>query len=187
MVPPEDRGGFAAHKLIDAVEGLDRAAFPRGLAREYRLFDELVRSAPSAALRHVFFAERELGEDSRRCAERHAADDQERRRRRSRHDGHAASRSRSRSAGIPVVIVDRARRGRGSRRARRSWACSCTKCRRAGSRRKKRGSAASRFASARIATELADADVIVEAVFENIDVKNEVFRKLDASPSRARF
>ena len=61
MVPPEDRGGFAAHKLVDAVEASIELEFPRGLAREYRLFDELVRSAPSAALRHVFFAERELG------------------------------------------------------------------------------------------------------------------------------
>jgi 3-hydroxyacyl-CoA dehydrogenase len=59
-VPPEDRGGLAAHKLIDAVEAALELPFARGLAREYRLFDELVGSAPSLALRHVFFAEREL-------------------------------------------------------------------------------------------------------------------------------
>ena len=34
--------------------------FAFGLAREARLFDELVRSQPSLALRHIFFAEREL-------------------------------------------------------------------------------------------------------------------------------
>jgi 3-hydroxyacyl-CoA dehydrogenase len=61
MVPAEENGGFAAHKLIDAVEASIELPFARGLAREARLFDELVRSAPSAALRHVFFAERELG------------------------------------------------------------------------------------------------------------------------------
>jgi 3-hydroxyacyl-CoA dehydrogenase len=59
MVPPEDRGGYAAHKLIDAVEAAVTLPFKYGLAREYRLFDELVRSKPSLALRHVFFAERE--------------------------------------------------------------------------------------------------------------------------------
>jgi len=60
MVPPEENGGFAAHKLIDAVQAAIELPFERGWARELRLFMELVQSAPSAALRHVFFAEREL-------------------------------------------------------------------------------------------------------------------------------
>ncbi|MGH7709423.1 MAG: 3-hydroxyacyl-CoA dehydrogenase NAD-binding domain-containing protein [Vulcanimicrobiaceae bacterium] len=60
MVPPEERGGLAAHTLIDAVEAATQLTFPNGLAREARLFDELVRSAPAQALIHVFFAEREL-------------------------------------------------------------------------------------------------------------------------------
>jgi 3-hydroxyacyl-CoA dehydrogenase len=60
MVPPEENGGFAAHKLIDAVAAAIELPFERGIAREERLFMELVQSAPSAALRHVFFAEREL-------------------------------------------------------------------------------------------------------------------------------
>jgi len=61
LLPAEENGGLAAHKLVDAVEASIELDFPRGVAREYRLFDELVRSASSAALRHVFFAERELG------------------------------------------------------------------------------------------------------------------------------
>jgi 3-hydroxyacyl-CoA dehydrogenase len=61
MCPPEEAGGFAAHKLVDAVAAAIELPFERGLAREARLFEELVRSAPSAALRHIFFAERELG------------------------------------------------------------------------------------------------------------------------------
>ncbi len=60
MVPPEESGGFAAHKLIDAVQAAVELPFAFGLAREARLFEELVRSAPSQALRHLFFAEREL-------------------------------------------------------------------------------------------------------------------------------
>ncbi len=60
MVPKEQSGGFAAHKLIDAVEAAVTLPFAFGIAREARLFEELVRSAPSAALRHIFFAEREL-------------------------------------------------------------------------------------------------------------------------------
>ncbi len=60
-VPPIAGGGLAAHKLIDAVAGSVELDFPEGLALEQQLFDELVKSAPSGALRHVFFAERELG------------------------------------------------------------------------------------------------------------------------------
>ncbi len=61
MVPAEENGGYAAHKLIDAVQAAIELPFERGWARELRLFMELVQSKPSAALRHVFFAERELG------------------------------------------------------------------------------------------------------------------------------
>ena len=39
MVPPEDNGGFAAHKLIDAVEAAVELPFEFGLAREARLFE----------------------------------------------------------------------------------------------------------------------------------------------------
>lgn len=60
MCPPEENGGYAAHKIVDAVEAAFELPFARGLAREARLFEELVRSAPSQALRHIFFAEREL-------------------------------------------------------------------------------------------------------------------------------
>ncbi|MBV8636579.1 MAG: enoyl-CoA hydratase/isomerase family protein, partial [Candidatus Eremiobacteraeota bacterium] len=60
MVPAEGNGGFAAHKLIDAVEAAFELPFAFGIAREARLFEQLARSAPSFALRHVFFAEREL-------------------------------------------------------------------------------------------------------------------------------
>ncbi len=60
MVPPEDRGGFAAHKLIDAVEAASIMEFRFGLAHERRLFEELVRSEPAQAAIHLFFAEREL-------------------------------------------------------------------------------------------------------------------------------
>ena len=61
MVPPEEKGGFAAHKLIDAVQAASEMEFKFGVAREARLFEELVSSAPAQAAIHLFFAERELG------------------------------------------------------------------------------------------------------------------------------
>jgi len=176
MLPPEDNGGFAAHKLVDAVEASIELDFPRGLAREFRLFDELVRSAPSAALRHVFFAERELGKIP----------------------GMPAAQAKPiasagiigagtmgtgiaicfANVGIPSVVIEpndeqierakqmvfgmfahQVQRGRMSQED--AW---------------KRGQSI-RFESDY--AELAQADVVIEAVFESMDVKKTVFAKLD--------
>jgi 3-hydroxyacyl-CoA dehydrogenase len=177
MVPPEENGGFAAHKLIDAVEASIEFDFPRGLAREFRLFDELVRSAPSAALRHVFFAERELGKipgmpaaEPRPIASAGIIGAG------TMGTGIAISFA---NAGIPSVVIEpndeqieRAKQmvfgmfahqvQRGRLTQEEAW---------------KRGQSI-RFESEY--AELADADVIVEAVFENMDVKKDVFAKLDA-------
>ena len=86
MVPAEENGGFAAHRLIDAVEAAVTMPFAFGIAREARLFEELVRSQPSAALRHVFFAERELAKIPG-TAGGATARNQEGRRHWRRHDG----------------------------------------------------------------------------------------------------
>jgi 3-hydroxyacyl-CoA dehydrogenase len=177
MLPPEENGGFAAHKLVDAVEASIELAFARGLAREFRLFDELVRSAPSAALRHVFFAERELGKIPGMVPAQPLP------------VGSAGVVGAGTmgtgiaitfaAAGIPVVVVepndDQVERAkqmvfgmfahqvqRGRMTQEEAW---------------ERGQSI-RFESHY--AELADADVVVEAVFENMDVKKDVFAKLDA-------
>lgn len=60
LLPPEPRGGRAAHAIVDAIAASIELPFDEGLAREARLFEELARSSESAALRHIFFAERRL-------------------------------------------------------------------------------------------------------------------------------
>ncbi|HEY5427255.1 MAG TPA: 3-hydroxyacyl-CoA dehydrogenase NAD-binding domain-containing protein [Candidatus Tumulicola sp.] len=175
MVPTEDNGGFAAHKLIDAVEAAVEMRFEFGIAREARLFEELVRSAPSAALRHVFFAERELAKipglppaaplTIQKAGVVGAG---------TMGTGIAITFA---QAGIPVVVidssdaaVDKARQTvmgmfmyqvqKGKLTQQEAW---------------------TRGQSIRFTddwNELADADVIVEAVFENMDVKKDVFAKL---------
>ncbi len=177
LLPPEDNGGFAAHKLVDAVEASVEMPFEFGIARETRLFGELVRSAPSLALRHVFFAEREL----------------------QKIPGLAAAEPLSiakagvvgagtmgsgiaiafAQAGIPVVVVDsnddavdKARQTimgmfmyqvqKGKLTQEQAW---------------QRGQS---ITFADDYAELADADVVVEAVFEDMDVKKGVFERLDA-------
>jgi 3-hydroxyacyl-CoA dehydrogenase len=177
MVPPEDRGGFAAHKLVDAVEAAIELDFPRGLAREFRIFDELVSSAPSAALRHVFFAERELGKvPGLPAAEARTIESAGIVGAGTMGTGIAISFA---NAGIPSVVVEpndeqieRAKQmvfgmfahqvQRGRLTQEEAW---------------KLGQSI-RFESE--LSELADADVIIEAVFESMAVKKDVFTKLDA-------
>jgi 3-hydroxyacyl-CoA dehydrogenase len=176
MVPPEERGGFAAHKLIDAVEAALELPFAFGLAREARLFEELARSPQSAALRHIFFAERELNKvpglppaeprEVRKAGVVGAG---------TMGSGIAIAFA---QAGIPVAVidandeaVDRARQtvmgmfayqvGKGRLTSEEAW---------------KRGRS---IVFTDDWNELADAGVVVEAVFEDLDVKREVFAKLD--------
>jgi 3-hydroxyacyl-CoA dehydrogenase len=185
MVPSETNGGLAAHKLIDAVQAAVELAFPFGIARETRLFDELVRSNPSAALRHLFFAERELAKIPP-FALRHAQDDKV---------GDAAINVEKvgvvgagtmgsgiaiafAQAGIPVVVVDsnEAAVDKARQTVMGMFMYQVQKGRLTQEEAWKRGQSI-RFTDDW--NELADADVIVEAVFENLDVKREVFRKLD--------
>ncbi|HEX5275674.1 MAG TPA: 3-hydroxyacyl-CoA dehydrogenase NAD-binding domain-containing protein [Candidatus Rubrimentiphilum sp.] len=175
-VPPEERGGLAAHKLIDAVQAAFELPFPRGLAREYRLFDELVASAPSLALRHLFFAERELSKipglppaepvDIKTAGVIGGG---------TMGTGIAIAFA---NAGIPVTIVEpnadqigksrqtifgmfmhQVKRGRMTQEE--AW---------------KRGQS---IAFSGDFTAVADCDLVIEAVFENMAVKKDVFGKLD--------
>jgi 3-hydroxyacyl-CoA dehydrogenase len=177
MVPPENNGGFAAHKLVDAVAAAIELPFNRGIARESRLFEELVRSAPSAALRHVFFAERELGKiPGLPKTEPLAIESAGVVGAGTMGTGIAITFA---NAGIPCVVIEpnddqieRAKTmvfgmfahqvSRGRMTQEEAWT---------------RGQSI-RFESDY--AELAEADVVIEAVFESMDVKRQVFTKLDA-------
>ncbi|MGB6518218.1 MAG: 3-hydroxyacyl-CoA dehydrogenase NAD-binding domain-containing protein [Candidatus Cybelea sp.] len=180
MVPPEDSGGFAAHKLIDAVQASIELPFPFGVAREARLFDELIRSAPSQALRHIFFAERELakipgvpeakGRDGTTVVAKAGVVGAG-----TMGSGIAIAFA---QAGIPVVVVDSndAAVDKARQTVMGMFMYQVQKGRLTQEEAWKRGQSI-RFTEDW--SELADADVIVEAVYENLDVKREVFRKLD--------
>ncbi|MBV9278287.1 MAG: 3-hydroxyacyl-CoA dehydrogenase, partial [Candidatus Eremiobacteraeota bacterium] len=177
MLPSEEHGGFAAHKLVDAVQAAFELPFSRGLAREFRLFEECARSAPSAALRHLFFAERELskvpGLEPAEATQIKSA-------------GVIGAGTMGTgiaitfaNAGIPVTVVEpadeqieRAKQmvfgmfmhqvQRGRLTQEEAW-------------NKGRSIV---FTGDRAA--MRDCDLIIEAVFENLDVKKSVFSELDA-------
>ncbi len=176
MVPPEDRGGYAAHKLIDAVDASIELPFEFGTARESRLFEQLVRSAPSAALRHVFFAERELAKipnlpaatplEIKKAGVIGAG---------TMGTGIAITFA---QAGIPVHVIDS--NDEAVEKAKQTvfgmFMYQVQKGRMTQEEAWKLGQS---IQFTHEYEELADADVVVEAVFENMDVKKEVFAKLD--------
>jgi 3-hydroxyacyl-CoA dehydrogenase len=177
MVPPEENGGLAAHKLIDAVQAAVELPFAFGIARETRLFGELVRSEPSQALRHIFFAERELTKvQGMPDAEPLPVEKVSVVGAGTMGSGIAIAIAQS---GIPVVVVDN--NDEAVDKARQTVMGMFMYQVQKG--RLTQEEAWKRAQSIKFTddwSELADADLIVEAVFENLEVKREVFRKLDA-------
>jgi 3-hydroxyacyl-CoA dehydrogenase len=178
MVPPEENGGFAAHKLIDAVQAAIELPFARGWAREMRLFMELVVSPQSAALRHVFFAERELSKvpglpkteplEIKKAAVIGAG---------TMGTGIAIVFA---EAGIPVTVIET--KDEAVEKSREMifgmFKYQVDKGRISQEDAWKRANSISfetDFA------ELGDVDIVVEAVFESMPVKKDVFAKLDAA------
>jgi 3-hydroxyacyl-CoA dehydrogenase len=178
MVPPEDNGGYAAHKLIDAVQAAIELPFERGWARELRLFMELVQSKPSAALRHVFFAERELGKvpglpkteplEIKKAAVIGAG---------TMGTGIAIVFA---EAGIPVTVIET--KDEAVEKSREMvfgmFKYQVDKGRLTQEDAWKRANSISYETDY---AELGDVDVVVEAVFESMPVKKDVFAKLDAA------
>ncbi len=177
MVPPEEQGGFAAHKLIDAVVAAGDDDFAHGLAHERRLFIELVSGPQSQSAVHLFFAERETakipGLDERAQPKEIAS---------------AAVVGAGTmgtgiamvfaNAGLPVKVIEvnPEQVARGGKHVADTYAAQV-----------KKGRLTADKAQARVASivfvddyaQLADADVVVEAVFESMAVKKEVFEALD--------
>ncbi|MGZ3562019.1 MAG: 3-hydroxyacyl-CoA dehydrogenase NAD-binding domain-containing protein [Vulcanimicrobiaceae bacterium] len=176
MVPPEDNGGYAAHKLIDAVEAALELPFERGMARERRLFEELARSAPSAALRHIFFAERDLSKvpglegatprDIKKAGVIGAG---------TMGTGIAITFA---QAGIPVTVVEPADE-QVEKAKQMVFGMFMHQVQKGRMTQEQAWQLGQSIQFTDDYKELADADVVIEAVFENMDVKKQVFAKLD--------
>jgi len=177
MVPPEDKGGYAAHKLIDAMVASSDLDYKHGIAREARLFEELVVSEPAGAAMHLFFAERELGKipglakdvkpkEIKQAAVVGAG---------TMGTGIAMVFA---NAGIPVSVidVDPTQVERGKKNVAETYESQAKKGRLSPDKAKEHVEAVKFVGSY---DEIADADVVVEAVFESMKVKKEVFAALD--------
>ena len=172
------RGQLAPQKVVDAVEAAMTLPFPDGLARERQYFVECLESPQSAAMRHLFFAEREaariadLPQDTpQRTVSRVGVIGAG-----TMGGGIAMSFA---NAGFDVTLleIDDEALKRGLETIDRNYGGSV-----------KRGKLSEAEAVARRGriegttaySALADVDLAVEAVFENLELKREVFAELDA-------
>jgi len=172
------RGFLAPEYNIRAVEAAVALPFAEGMIEERRLFDILFADSQSAAQRHVFFAERQaakigdIGADVvplpiGRVGVIGAG---------TMGGGIAMNYL---NAGIPVTIVETSQVAldRGLGIIRKNYETTASKG------KMKLGDVDGRMAlltGSLALDDLADADLIIEAVFENIDVKKDVFARLDA-------
>ncbi|UUX97098.1 3-hydroxyacyl-CoA dehydrogenase NAD-binding domain-containing protein [Aquabacterium sp. J223] len=177
-VAPKLRNALAQQAVVDCVEAATRLSFEDGLTFERAVFERLVGAPESRALRHLFFAEREAPKvaglpagtarrDLREVAVLGAG---------TMGGGIAMAYA---NAGIPVVLLERehAALDRGMDLIRRNYGVTVAKG------KLSEADMARRMALIRPTLSYADiaaADLVIEAVFEDMAVKREVFARLDA-------
>ncbi|MCE5263852.1 MAG: enoyl-CoA hydratase/isomerase family protein [Deltaproteobacteria bacterium] len=177
LVAKKSAGTFAPERIIQCVEAAVSLPFDQGLRKERELFWECLNSPQSASFRYLFFAEREAGKvpgipadvrvrTIRKVAVIGAG---------TMGGGIAMNFA---NAGIPVTIVEVAREAldRGLGIIRKNYEVTARKGRMTDAQVEERMS----FLSGSLDfADIADSDIVIEAVFENMDIKKEVFRKLD--------
>ena len=170
-LPPAAARVPATARIVMAVEAAAGSPFRVALARARELFEECRVSTESRALRHLFFAERGgAGAGGREVARVGVIGAG------TMGSGIAISAA---SAGFQVTLVDTkpAAVAAGLARIRATFDESARKGRMAPD---VAAAAARRVASATDLAALADADLVIEAVFEKLAVKREVFARLGA-------
>ncbi len=177
-------GLIAPQRCIDAIDAAVRLPFTAGIQRERDLFVELLASEQSRSLRHVFFAERT-------AAKIDGVDDRVEPTRVARAavigagtmgGGIAMNFA---NAGIPVTVieVDQDRLDTGLAKVERNYQRTVDKGRLDAAEMRRR---IDRITGAVDFGAVADADAVVEAVFEDMALKQQVFGRLDnAAPPGA--
>ncbi|MBY0613717.1 MAG: enoyl-CoA hydratase/isomerase family protein [Beijerinckiaceae bacterium] len=172
--------GFEAWKLaLQSVENAVKLPFEEGIAAERDLFMQLVSSTQSKAQRHVFFAERQVSKIPDVPDDTPVLPIEKVGVLGAGTMGGGISMN-FLNAGISVTIVETRQEAldRGLSTIRRNYENTAAKGRMSMADVEKRMS----LLSGTLAFEaLADCDLVIEAVFENMELKKEIFKKLDAT------
>ncbi|WP_299531762.1 3-hydroxyacyl-CoA dehydrogenase NAD-binding domain-containing protein [uncultured Herbaspirillum sp.] len=172
----KSRGLFSPHKIIDAVEAATTLPFDQGLALERQFFLQCLDSPQRAGLIHAFFAEREVQKapETRNAQPRPIA-----------RIGVVGGGTMGAGiavavldAGLPVTMIERddeaLARGRGH--VEKVYDAQVAKGRLT---QEARDAVLARLHGSNRYEDLSAADVVIEAVFEDLNVKQAVFAELD--------
>ncbi|GMU92710.1 MAG: crotonase [Candidatus Hydrogenedentota bacterium] len=171
------RGFEAPQRCVDCVEAAATLPFDQGLERERQIFVECLMSEQSAAQRHLFFAERQVSkipdvpkDTPVKKIEKAAVIGAG-----TMGGGIAMNFA---NAGIPVCLMDATKEAldRGLDTIRRNYAATVSKGRLTQESMNKRMGL---IRPVLTFDEIGDADIVIEAVFEEMDIKKDVFGKLD--------
>ncbi|HEX8126872.1 MAG TPA: 3-hydroxyacyl-CoA dehydrogenase NAD-binding domain-containing protein [Allosphingosinicella sp.] len=171
------KGFEAPEKNIQAIEAAVAKPYPQGVQDERRLFMELMSGTQAKAQQYFFFAERQAAKidglpegTAPRSIERVGVIG-------AGTMGGGISMN-FLSAGIPVTIVETGQEAldRGTGVMRKNYEASAAKGRISAAQAE---GAMGLLKPSLSLDDLADCDLVIEAVFENMDVKKEVFGKLD--------
>ena len=173
------RGFDAPYACVECIEYAVTLPFEAGLAKEREIFSSLVTSDQAKAQRHVFFAEREVAKipdvpkDTPSLAVETAAVIG------SGTMGGGIAMNFA-NAGLPVTVfeVSQDALDKGMATIRKNYAATVSKGRLAQAEMDRRMSLISPTLSY---DDLAQADLVVEAVFEEMDLKKRIFGTLDAT------
>lgn len=171
------RGQIAPDKIVSCIEAAVKLPMDKGLERERELFRELVTSPESAAMRHIFFAERQAAKikdlpkdtplrDIKKVAIIGGG---------TMGGGIAMCFA---NVGIPVVMleINDEALARGMKIIRKNYSITVQKGKLPADKMEQLIESISGTTDY---ADLADVDLVIEAVFENLELKKEIFAKLD--------
>ncbi|MDX2417579.1 MAG: 3-hydroxyacyl-CoA dehydrogenase NAD-binding domain-containing protein, partial [Xanthomonadales bacterium] len=171
------RGYFSPERIISAVQAAVELPFEKGMIRERELFIECMHSPESVALRHVFFAERQAAKVAG------LAKDTPLRTIKSvamigagTMGGGIAMNFAGKGIPVHIVDVDAAAIERGMAVVRGNYMRGVKKGRMSEAQF---DALMQLFIPTTNYTDLAGVDLVIEAVYENMAVKKEIFKRLD--------
>ena len=171
------RGQLAPQKIVDCVEAAARMPFNEGLDVERKLFFECMQSPQSAALRHLFFAERQAAkiDGLPKDTPQRSIDSVGIIGGGTMGGGIAMSFA---NAGIPVTLIEISddALARGLSIVEKNYAASV---KRGKLSEDKAGKCQALISGSTDYASLADVDLVIEAVFEDPELKKTIFAKLD--------
>ncbi len=177
-VARQTRGFRAPENCIKAVEAAVNLPFAEGIKRERELFVELLNSPESKAQRYFFFAEREAAKIPDVAADTPAKEIKKAAVIGAGTMGGGIAMNFA-NAGIPVTVVEVAKDAldRGLGIVRKNYEATASRGRLTQADVEKRMGLITGSVDFKAA---ADADIVIEAVFEEMEIKKDVFAKLDA-------